>query len=56
MRIASRLLNCRVSMTYFVEKLEILFRYFEEIEKQIPWKHNVCYNCETCNSYFTNTL
>ena len=48
----SKLLNCRVNMTYFVKNHEIFFNYFEENEKQIPWKHSVCYDCETCNSYF----
>ena len=50
MRLAPRLLNCRVNMTYFVKNHEILFSYFEENEEQIPWKDNVCCDCETCSS------
>ena len=50
MRIATKLLNCRVNMTYFVKNHEILFNNFEENEEQIPWKHNVYRDCETCNS------
>ena len=52
MGITPKLWNCRVNMTYFVKNHKILFNYFEENEEQIPWKHNVCCNCETCNSYF----
>ena len=52
MRIAPKLLNCRVNMTYFVKNYEILLGYFEENEEQIPWKLKI--NCvhETCISYF----
>ena len=54
MRLAPKLLNCRVNMTFFIKNHEILFsRFEEENEEQIPWKHNVCYDCETCSSYFT---
>ena len=53
MRIAPKLLNCRVNMTYFVKNHNILFNHFQENEKQTPWKHNVYCDCETCNSYFT---
>ena len=40
-------------MTLFVKNHEILFSYSEENEEQIPWKHNVYCDCETCSSYFT---
>ena len=50
MRIATKSLNCRVNMTYFVKNHKILFNNFEENEEQIPWKHNVYRDCETCNS------
>ena len=30
MRLAPKLLNCRVNMTYFVNNHEILFKHFEE--------------------------
>ena len=53
MRIAPKLLNYRVNMTYFVKNHNILFNHFQENEKQTPWKHNVYCDCETCNSYFT---
>ena len=53
MRLTLKLLNCKVNMTFFVKNHDILFNYFEEKEEQIPWKHNVCYDCETCSSYFT---
>ena len=41
MRLAPKLLNCRVNMTYFAKNHEILFSYFEKNEEQILWKHNV---------------
>ena len=53
MRLAPKLLNCRVNMTFFVKNHEILFSHIEENEEQIPWKQNVCCECETCSSYFT---
>ena len=53
MRLAPKLLNCRVKMIFFVKNQEILFSYFEENEEQIPWKHNVCCECEICSSTFT---
>ena len=28
--------------------------YFEEHDE--PWKHNACFNCEACNSYFTEQV
>ena len=51
MKIALKLMNCRVNMAYFVQYHEILMNYFEEHGE--PWKHNVYCNCEACNSYFT---
>ena len=36
MRLAQKLLNCTVNMTFFVKNHEILFSYFEENEEQIP--------------------
>ena len=51
MRIAPKLMNCRVNMTYFVQHHEIFVNYFEEHDE--PWKHNVSCDCEACNSYFT---
>ena len=53
MIIAPKLLSCRVNMTYFVKKHNILLNYFQESEEQTPWKHNISCVCETCNSYFT---
>ena len=52
MIIAPKLLKCRVNMTYFVRK-HILLNYFQEIEEQTLWKHNVNCACQTGNSYFT---
>ena len=52
MRLAPKLLNCRVNMNFFVENYKIHFSYFEENEEQISWKHNICCNSKTCSSYF----
>ena len=52
MRIAPKLMNSRVNMTYFVKNHDILMNYFEENEEQ-PWIYNVSCDCEACNSYFT---
>ena len=41
MRIAPKLLNGRVNMTYFVKKHDILFNSFNENEEQALLKHNV---------------
>ena len=46
MRVAPKLLGCRVNMTYFVKNHEILMTCFEN-EGQIPWKHHF-----NCNFYF----
>ena len=53
MRIAPKLLNCRVNMTCFINSHDILFIYFQENEEQTQWKHNIYCDCETFNSYFT---
>ena len=53
MRIAPKLMNCRVNMTYFVLYHDILFNYFNEENEERPWKHSVSCNYEVCNSYFT---
>ena len=53
MKIVPKLMNCRVSMTYFVLNHDILFNYFKEENKEEPWKHSVPCNCEVCNSYLT---
>ena len=51
-RIAPKLLNSRVNMTYFVKNHDILMNHFEEKEEQ-PWIYSVSCDCEACNSYFT---
>ena len=53
MRIAPRLMNCRVNMTHFVLNHDILFNYFNEENEEQSWKHGVSCDCEACNSYFT---
>ena len=53
MKLALKLLNCRLNMTFFIKNHKILFSYFEENEEQIPWKHSIYCDCETCSSYFT---
>ena len=53
MVIAPKLFNCQVSMMYFVKNHDILFSYFQEIEEQALWKHNINCACQTCNWYFT---
>ena len=50
MRIAPKLMNYRVNMTYFIQYHENLMNYFEEHDE--TWKHNVSCDCEACNSYF----
>ena len=54
MRLAPKLLNCRVNMIFFVKNHEILFSYFEESQEQTPWRHNVRCECEACKSYFAH--
>ena len=53
MRIAPKLMNCRVNMTYFVLNHDILFDYFNEENEEQSWKHSISCECEGCNSYFT---
>ena len=50
MKIAPKLVNCRVNMMYFVQYHEILINYFEEHDEL--WKHHVFCDYEACNSYF----
>ena len=45
MKMAPKLMNRRVSMTYFVVKHDILFNYFNEQNKGQPWKHRVSRTC-----------
>ena len=52
MSVAPKLMNRRVNTTYFVKNDEILFKYFDEMETQIPWKHLFSYTCEDGISYF----
>ena len=52
-KIAPKLMNCRVSMTYFLINYDILFNYFSRENEEQPWKHSVCCDCEVCNSYLT---
>ena len=51
MRIILKLVNCRVSMTYFVKNNEIFINYIKDNEEE-PWKHSISCDCEDCNSYF----
>ena len=53
MKIAPKLMNCRVNMTYFVLNHDVFFNYFKDQNEEQPWKHSVPCNCEVCNSYFT---
>ena len=50
MSIASKFLNSRVNMTYFVKNYEVLMTYFKS--RQIACKHQHDGECEDCNSYF----
>ena len=51
MSVAPKLVNCRVNVTIFLKKYEILFKHFNK-EIQAPWKHPVFCTCEDCISYF----
>ena len=55
MRIAPKLMNSRVNMTYFVKNHDILMNYSEENEEQ-PWIYSVSCDCKACNSYFTEQI
>ena len=50
MRVAPKLLKCRVNMAYFVKHYEIPMTYFKS--RQIAWEHQLDCTCEDCNSYF----
>ena len=50
MSIAPKLLNCQVSMSYFVKNYEILMTYFKS--SQTVWKHQHDCTRDDCNSYF----
>ena len=52
MKIARKLMNCRVNMTYFVLNHGILFNYFSEGNEKERWKHSIPCNCKGCRSYF----
>ena len=56
MKIAPKLMNCRVNRTYFVLNHDILFNYFKEENEEQPWKHSVPCNCEVCSSYFAEQI
>ena len=56
MKIAPKLMNCRVNMTYFVLYHDIHFNYFSEENEEQPWKHSVPSNCEVCSSYFAEQI
>ena len=50
MSIAPKLLNCRVSLSYFVKNYELFMIYFKS--NQTAWKHQYDCTCDDCNSYF----
>ena len=52
MSVALKFMNCRVETRYFFKNHEILFKYFDEMETQTPWKHAFSCTCEDCISYF----
>ena len=52
MKIAPKLMNCRVYMTCFVLNHDILFNYFSEGNEKQRWKHSIPCNCKGCRSYF----
>ena len=41
-----------IGKTYFVKNHEILWNYFNDLEKHTPWKHAFSCVCEDCISYF----
>ena len=51
MSLASKLMNCRVNVTFFFKNHEIIVKNFVD-EAQTPWKHNIFCTCEACTSYF----
>ena len=56
MRIAPKLLNCQINMTYFVKNHDTLFNFFQENEEKTPWEHNVYCDCETLTHTLQNIL
>ena len=52
MSVALKLMNCKVNTTYFVKNHDVFFKYFEENEEHIPWKHEFFCTCGYCISYF----
>ena len=56
MKIAPKLMNCRVNLTHFGLNHDILFNYFNEENEEQPWKYRVSCNYEVCNSYFTEKI
>ena len=52
MSVAPKFVNCRVYETHFFKNHEILFKYFDEMETQVPWKHVFSCTCEDYISYF----
>ena len=49
---APKLMNCRVNATYFFKNHEVLFKYFDEMETAVPWKHVFSCTSEDCISHF----
>ena len=52
MRVAPKSMNSRVNRTYFFKNYEILFKYFDEMKTQTPWKHAFSCTYEDCISYY----
>ena len=50
MSIAPKLLNCQVSMSYFVKNYEVLMTCFKS--SQTAWTQKYDCACDDCNSYF----
>ena len=53
MKIAPKLMSCRVNTTNLLLNHNILFNYLNAENEEQPWKHSVHCSCEVCNSYFT---
>ena len=53
MKIALKLMSCRVNTTNLLLNHNILFNYLNAENEEQPWKHSVHCSCEVCNSYFT---
>ena len=54
MSVAPKLMNCKISITYFYKNHEILFKYF--VDAQTPWKHEFFCTCKDCISYFSSPV